>query len=91
MLIISYDISNTKLRSQFSKFLSKFGFRLQYSVFQIKHSPTLLNNIVVNIETVYGARFEESDSVIIFHMSKHCKKYAFGYAKNDDKTVLFIN
>ena len=34
MLIISYDISDDKLRAKFSKYLSKFGGRLQYSVFE---------------------------------------------------------
>ena len=35
MLLISYDISNDKIRTKFSKFLSKFGFRLQYSVLKL--------------------------------------------------------
>ena len=42
MLIISYDISNDKLRTKFSKFLCKFGYRLQYSVFEIKNSKRIL-------------------------------------------------
>jgi len=32
MVIVSYDISDDKLRTKFSKYLSKFGHRLQYSV-----------------------------------------------------------
>ena len=36
MLIISYDISETKVRTKFSKFLQKFGRRIQLSVFEIK-------------------------------------------------------
>jgi CRISPR-associated protein Cas2 len=90
MLIVSYDIADTKLRTKFSKYLSKFGFRLQFSVFQIKHSNTLLNNIIIKIDSVFGKEFKESDSVIIFHLSKQCKKYSFGYAKNDESEVLFI-
>ena len=35
MIIISYDISDTKLRTKFSKFLMKSGgIRLQYSVYE---------------------------------------------------------
>ena len=45
MLLISYDISNDKVRTKFSKYLSKFGFRLQYSVFEITNSDTVLKNI----------------------------------------------
>lgn len=91
MLIISYDIANTKLRTRFSKYLSKFGFRLQYSVFQIRHSETLLKNIRIKIESDFGRKFKDTDSVIIFHLSKQCKKYTFGYAKHDEEDIIFIS
>ena len=42
MLIISYDISDDKLRAKFSKYLSKFGGRLQYSVFEIRNNEKVL-------------------------------------------------
>jgi CRISPR-associated protein Cas2 len=42
MLIVSYDISNDKIRTRFAKFLSKFGYRLQYSIFEIKNSKRIL-------------------------------------------------
>lgn len=35
MIIVSYDISNDKVRSKFSKFLLEYGDRLQYSVYEI--------------------------------------------------------
>ena len=91
MLIISYDIANTKLRTRFSKYLSKFGFRLQYSVFQIRNSETLLKNIRIKIESDFGRKFKDTDSVIIFHLSKQCKKYTFGYAKHDEEDIIFIS
>lgn len=91
MLIISYDIANTKLRTRFAKYLSKFGFRLQYSVFQIRHSETLLKNIRIKIESDFGRKFEDSDSVIILHLSKQCKKYTFGYARHDEEEVIFVS
>ena len=40
------DISNDKLRTRFSKYLSRFGHRLQYSVFEIDNSPRIVDNIV---------------------------------------------
>ena len=90
MLIVSYDISDDKLRTKFAKFLSKFGFRLQYSVFQVKNSERVLNNIIAEITGKFGKKFQQTDSIIIFHMSKQCKKYAFGYAANDDDELLII-
>ena len=90
MLLISYYISNDKVRTRFSKFLSKFGFRLQYSVFEITNSETVLNNIENEIQNVYMKTFTEEDSVIIFDLSATCKKICYGYAKNEEKDVFVI-
>ena len=68
MLLVSYDISNDKVRTKFAKFLSKFGFRLQYSVFEIDNSETVLKNIETEIENIYVKSFTEEDYVIIFDM-----------------------
>ena len=91
MLIVSYDISDDKVRTQFSKFLSKFGYRLQYSVFRIKNSDRILNNIIQEINGVFKKKFEETDSVFVFSMSKNCKLYSYGYAKNEDKELIFVS
>ena len=78
MLLVSYDISNDKVRNKFSSFLSKFGFRLQYSVFEITNSDTVLSNIENEIQNVYMKAFTEEDSVIIFNFSATCKKTCYG-------------
>lgn len=90
MLLISYDISNDKIRTKFSKFLSKFGFRLQYSVFEINNSDSVLQNITTEIENTYVKLFTEEDSIIIFKLSETCKKTYYGYAKNEDKEFFLI-
>lgn len=90
MLLISYDISNDKVRTRFSKYLSKFGFRLQYSVFEIDNSETVLKNIQAEIENIYEKTFTNDDSVIIFDLSATCKKTTYGYAKNEDKDCFVI-
>ncbi|MBC6415221.1 MAG: CRISPR-associated endonuclease Cas2 [Bdellovibrionales bacterium] len=91
MLIVSYDISSDKTRTQFSHFLSKFGYRLQYSVFKLKNSERILNNIIEEINGVFKKKFMETDSVYIFFMSKNCKLYSYGYARNEDKELIFIS
>jgi len=91
MLIVSYDIANDKLRSQFSNFLKKFGYRLQYSVFQVKNSKRVLDNITAEINSYFGKRFEQTDSVIIFQLSQQCKKTCFGYAVNDDDELMIVD
>ena len=52
MVIVSYDISNDKLRTSFAKYLSRFGHRIQYSVFEIDNSKRIVDNIV-NDQIVY--------------------------------------
>ena len=92
MLLITYDISNDKLRTQFSKFLSKHGYRLQYSIFQIKNSKKILDNIRAEIEGKFAKKFTEEDSVLIIPISevneKKIEKY--GYAKNMDEDIIFV-
>lgn len=90
MIIISYDISDDKLRTKFSKYLSRFGHRLQYSVFEIDNSTRILNNIITDLKNKYERAFSQSDSVIIFKMSSSCEIIRYGYEKNDEKDFIII-
>ena len=90
MLLISYDISDDKLRTKFSRFLKKFGYRLQYSLFEIKNSEKYLINIQSKIEEYFSKHFKQSDSVMIFQLSKTCKITKYGYAKNDDEDLIIV-
>ena len=92
MLIISYDFSNDKTRRQFSKFLEKFGHRIQYSVFEIKDSPRVLQNILISIELKYKKKFTGSDSILIFQLCKGCvsKIKRYGYAKHEESDLICI-
>jgi CRISPR-associated protein Cas2 len=90
MLVIAYDISDDKLRLKFSKYLSKFGGRLQYSVFEIKNSPRILNQIQIKIASYFKKKFTQNDSIIIFELSKNCKITTYGYAKNNNSDLLII-
>lgn len=90
MIIVSYDISDDKLRTKFSKYLCRFGHRLQYSVFEIDNSPRILNNIITDIKNRFETKFLQSDSVIIFCLSENCEVIRFGYAKNEEKDFIVI-
>ena len=72
------------------KFLSKFGYRLQYSVFKIENSERILNIVSSEIENRFEKKFTQSDSVYIFRMSSSCKVTKFGYSKNEDSNIIFI-
>lgn len=90
MLLVSYDIRNNKLRTRFSKYLSKFGGRMQYSVFEIRNSERLLEIIQLGIRNDFEKHFDQGDSILIFQMSKNCKITRYGYAKNEEEDLLII-
>ena len=91
MVVVSYDISNDKLRTKFAKYLSRFGHRLQYSVFEIDNSEKIVNNIVNDLKNKSEKSFSQEDSVIIFKLSSSCEVLRFGYAKNDEKDFIIIS
>ena len=91
MVIVSYDISNDKLRTKFAKYLSRFGHRLQYSVFEIDNSERIVDNIVNDLKNKYEKSFSQEDSVIIFKLSSSCEVLRFRYAKNDEKDFIIIS
>lgn len=92
MLIITYDFTVDKTRTKFAKFLKKYGVRVQYSVFRIKNSPRVLNNIVDEIEHKYKKMFTIGDSIYIFKFCEACDKKVlkFGHAGNEDIEILFM-
>ena len=93
MLLVSYDFSDDSVRTQFSKFLKKFGRKLQYSVYEIRNSDRVLHNILSEIRLKYKKRFTGADSVIVVSICEGCKKKIarYGYAKNDEQDVLIFS
>ncbi len=89
MIILTYDISDTKLRTRFSKFILQYGRRLQFSVYEIKNSKRILDLIMLEIKNKFEKKFTQSDSVLIFELSGSCKISRFGYAKNEESDLLF--
>lgn len=91
MILISYDIKDDKLRTKFSKYIKKYGYRIQYSVFEITNSKRLLDNIMCDISNIYEKQFSQEDSVIIIQTSENCKITRWGYAKNEESDILIVN
>ena len=90
MIIISYDIANDKLRTRFSKYLQRFGYRIQYSVFKIDNSKRILDNIICDLENTFAKSFDEEDSVYIFCLSSTCNVRRYGYAKHEEEDIIII-
>lgn len=92
MLIVSYDFENNKPRARFSRFLEKYGNRIQYSVWQIRDSQRVLQNILTEIELKYKKEFTNGDSIYIFQLCKGCKKKIkrYGYAKHEESDLICV-
>ena len=90
MIMVSYDIADNKLRTRFSKYLRRFGHRLQYSVYEIDNSSHFLNTLLADIESQWEKEFGEEDSVLVFKTSKNCILRRFGYAEHDEDALIVI-
>ena len=90
MIIVSYDVSNTKKRTRFMKFLRKFGRRIQFSVYEIENSPHVLNNVINEINRCFAEEFDETDSVCLFNLSSSCKIEKYGYAAHEDENLIIV-
>ncbi|MDO9155112.1 MAG: CRISPR-associated endonuclease Cas2 [Paludibacter sp.] len=90
MLVVSYDISNDKLRTKLSKMLIKSGaIRLQFSVYEINNSKRILDNLKIIIETNFANKFDGGDSVFIFETDLQ-KAIKYGNAIHRDQPLLYF-
>ncbi len=89
MIIISYDISDNKMRANFSKMLIKHGaIRLQFSVYEVVNTNRIMDNLVVKIEA-YSKHFTFDDSVIIFDVNSD-KLTKYGNAIHRDQPIVYF-
>ncbi|MBI5401556.1 CRISPR-associated endonuclease Cas2 [Candidatus Wolfebacteria bacterium] len=92
MLFISYDFERNNPRAKFSKFLKKFGRKIQYSVYEIRHSQRVLQNILSEVELKYKKQFRNADSIVIVPICEACQKkiVRYGFAANEEKDVIIF-
>lgn len=90
MLIVSYDFRDDKRRSKFSRFLKKYGRRLQYSVFELKNSKRVLQNVVKEVEYKHKPYFHATDSVLIYQICQACEKkiLRYGCAVHEEEGLI---
>lgn len=89
MMIVSYDISDNKVRTKFSKFLMEYGDRLQYSVYEIKNSDRVLNIITEKVKADFEPLFTNADSVMIFRFHER-EVLRFGNAIHRTGDLLIL-
>ncbi|WGK68198.1 CRISPR-associated endonuclease Cas2 [Candidatus Haliotispira prima] len=89
MLLISYDISDNKLRSRFAKLLERYGERVQYSVFEVRNSERLLNLLKTEIEGRYSKFFTGADNIRIYQVNNN-QTISYGNALHREQNVLYL-
>lgn len=90
MILISYDIRSSKVRSKFARMLRINGaIRLQFSVYEIKNSTRIIENIKLKIEKEYSPLFCFDDSVVIFKVNDD-DIIKYGNAIHRDQPIVFI-
>lgn len=92
MIMICYDFSNDKLRAKFAKFLNQYGRKVQYSVYEIRNSKRILENILEEINFKFKKSFTSSDSVLIFQICEADKKkiIRYGFPSLEEKELIMI-
>ena len=89
MIIVSYDITDDKMRTNFSKMLKKNGaIRLQFSVYEISNTKRIVDNLIAKIEA-YTKHFTADDSVILFNVDPD-KLTKYGNAIHRDKPIVYF-
>lgn len=68
MILICYDIHNTRNRTKLSKYLERYGRRLQYSIFEIDQHYTVLDTIKSTTKQDFAIRLRNNDSILIVPM-----------------------
>lgn len=89
VIIVTYDISDNKLRKHFSKFLEKYGVRVQFSVYEIQNSKRVLDIVLNAIELKFKKRFEGGDSIYVFK-ANHQDTIRYGSAGLIDNNLIMI-
>jgi CRISPR-associated protein Cas2 len=90
--LVAYDISNDKNRKKLGDILEEFGFRVNYSVFEIELNKTKLNKLLKKIDEqkLYN---KKQDSIRFYHICQNCKTKSFELCNKPDifeEIELFI-
>lgn len=89
MIIVSYDITDDKLRANFAKMLRENGaIRLQFSVYEVCNTKRVIDNIKAKIEA-YAKHFTMDDSVVLFETDLD-KTRKYGNAIHRDSDVVYF-
>jgi CRISPR-associated protein Cas2 len=82
-LLITYDISNDKRRTKLSTLLDKYGYRVNYSVYECELNQTKLDKLIYEIE-LQKLINKKYDSLRFYHICQNCLPKCFEYANREE-------
>ena len=92
-IVISYDISNNKLRRKIEKTLKNYGIRIQYSIFNCHITVVQKIKIQTSLDSLlkkYCNLISDSDSIIVFeNINTEKIKFILGNTCNFEKYVVY--
>ena len=72
-VLLTYDISDTRRRKKIEKIVSSFGYRVNYSVFELNISKTKLN---ILLSQMYKVAIKE-DNIRVYILDKDVVQKSF--------------
>ena len=72
LVVISYDISEDKIRQKVAKKLGNYGQRVQYSVFECILKEDELRTLAEQLQEIIN---ESTDSVRFYRICMNCKEH----------------
>lgn len=82
MYVISYDISNDKLRGKVAKKLEGYGRRIQYSVFECEIKKKAFRKLYAELLTLMTGQ-EEEGSIRVYTLCESCRQKAATIGKSE--------
>ena len=87
-ILVCYDITNTRIRSKFIKLITKYGSRLQLSVFKLTLNPKTLDSLHCQISNFeFGSEYY---SVVCLPIDERCVGNIFEIRSLDSNAKLEV-
>lgn len=90
--VVSYDISDTKIRSRISRILEEFGERIQFSVFECDLSPEQHANLMSKLKAQSLLKEQKDCKISFYRVEPHLIKAIRRIGKKPilDREVIII-
>lgn len=81
--LVTYDIENDKNRKKLSDILEGYGYRVNYSVFEIEINSTKIKHLINTIDEKKLLN-KNIDSLRFYHICKNCIPKSFELSNRGD-------